>query len=142
VAGHGAGGRPARSALLPPQDLSPEWAHGGAHRAPGHRARLDPAFTKAVYTAEFGEGRDIADPAVLTDILTELGLEAGTILAEAQTDANKMRLRRMGDDVQSRGIFGAPTFFTEDGEMFWGNDRLEQALDWAVAQARRSDWPV
>jgi 2-hydroxychromene-2-carboxylate isomerase len=79
---------------------------------------------------------------VLTDILTELGLEAGTILAEAQTDANKMRLRRMGDDVQSRGIFGAPTFFTEDGEMFWGNDRLEQALDWAVAQARRSDWPV
>jgi 2-hydroxychromene-2-carboxylate isomerase len=53
-----------------------------------------------------------------------------------------MRLRRMGDEVQSRGIFGAPTFFTEDGEMFWGNDRLEQALDWAVAQARRSDWPV
>jgi 2-hydroxychromene-2-carboxylate isomerase len=93
-----------------------------------------PAFTKAVYTAEFGEGRDIADPAVLTDILTELGLEAGTILAEAQTDANKMRLRRMGDDVQSRGIFGAPTFFTEDGEMFWGNDRLEQALAWTAGE--------
>ena len=101
-----------------------------------------PAFTKAVYTAEFGECRDIADPAVLADILTTLGLAAEAVLAEAQTDANKMRLRRMGDEVQSRGVFGAPTFFTEDGEMFWGNDRLEQALDWAVAQARRSDWPV
>jgi 2-hydroxychromene-2-carboxylate isomerase len=101
-----------------------------------------PAFTRAVYTAEFGECRDIADPAVLTDILTKLGLEAEAILAEAQTDANKMRLRRMGEEVQPRGIFGAPTFFTEDEEMFWGNDRLEQALDWAVAQARRSDWPV
>ena len=30
------------------------------------------------------------------------------------------------------GIFGAPSFVAEDGEMFWGNDRLEDALDWAV----------
>jgi 2-hydroxychromene-2-carboxylate isomerase len=101
-----------------------------------------PAFTKAVYTAEFGECRDIADPEVLTGILTGLGVEAEAVLDEAQADSNKMRLRRMGEEVQSRGLFGAPTFFTEDGEMFWGNDRLEQALDWAVAQARRSDWPV
>ncbi len=101
-----------------------------------------PTFTKAVYTAEFGECRDIADPAVLTGILTGMGLEAEGVIAEAQTDCNKMRLRRMGDEVRSRGLFGAPTFFTEDGEMFWGNDRLEQALGWAVAQARRSDWPV
>ncbi len=30
------------------------------------------------------------------------------------------------------GIFGAPSFVTEDGELFWGNDRLEDALDWTV----------
>ena len=101
-----------------------------------------PAFTRAVYTAEFGECRDISDPQVLSPILTDLGLDPEAILAEALTDCNKMRLRRMGEEVLSRGIFGAPTFFTEDGEMFWGNDRLEQALDWALAQARRSDWPV
>ncbi len=29
------------------------------------------------------------------------------------------------------GFFGAPTFTTADGELFWGNDRLEQALRWA-----------
>ncbi|WP_262271372.1 2-hydroxychromene-2-carboxylate isomerase [Microvirga yunnanensis] len=101
-----------------------------------------PAFTKAVYTAEFGECRDIADPAVLASLLNDLNLDAEAVLTEAQGETNKMRLRRMGDEVLSRGLFGAPTFFTEDGEMFWGNDRLEQALDWAVAQARRSDWPV
>jgi 2-hydroxychromene-2-carboxylate isomerase len=100
-----------------------------------------PAFTKAVYTAQFAEGRDIADPQVVTGILTELGLEAEAVLAEAQGETNKMRLRRMGDEVQSRGLFGAPTFFAEDGEMFWGNDRLEQALDWALTQARRAEWP-
>ncbi len=68
--------------------------------------------------------------------------EVASLLPLALTDCNKMRLRRMGEEVLSRGLFGAPTFFTEDGEMFWGNDRLEQALDWALAQARRSDWPV
>ncbi len=35
------------------------------------------------------------------------------------------------------GVFGAPTFITPDGELFWGNDRLEDALDWAVAGTLR-----
>jgi 2-hydroxychromene-2-carboxylate isomerase len=100
-----------------------------------------PAFTKAVYTAQFAEGRDVADPQVVAGILTDLRLEAQAVAAEAQGEANKMRLRRMGEEVQSRGLFGAPTFFAEDGEMFWGNDRLDQALDWAVTQARRGEWP-
>jgi 2-hydroxychromene-2-carboxylate isomerase len=100
-----------------------------------------PAFTRAVYTAEFGNGRDISDPQTIVDILTGLNLDAEAVIAEAQADTNKMRLRRMGDEVLSRGLFGAPTFFAEDGEMFWGNDRLEQALDWAVTQARRGEAP-
>jgi 2-hydroxychromene-2-carboxylate isomerase len=101
-----------------------------------------PVFSKAVYTAQFAEGHDIADPQVIAGILENLNLDPEAVLAEAQGETSKLRLRRIGEEVQSRGLFGAPTFFTEDGEMFWGNDRLEQALDWAVAQARRSDWPV
>ena len=100
-----------------------------------------PSFTRAIYTAQFAEGRDIADPQTVTDILSALNLDPEAIVAEAQGETNKMRLRRMGEEVQSRGLFGAPTFFAEDGEMFWGNDRLEQALDWAVTQARRGHWP-
>ncbi len=42
----------------------------------------------------------------------------------------------------SRGIFGAPTFFTEDGEMFWGNTASNRPSIGRSAQARRSDWPV
>lgn len=101
-----------------------------------------PVFTKAVYTAEFGEGRDISDREVLSGILADLGLDPEEIMAEAQSEANKTRLRRLNDEAQGRGIFGAPTFFAEDGEMFWGNDRLDQALDWAVAQANRSEMPL
>jgi len=100
-----------------------------------------PAFTRAVYAAEFGEGRDISDPQAIAGILNDLNLDAEAIMAEAQNETNKTRLRRMGDEAQSRGLFGAPTFFAEDGEMFWGNDRLEQALASAVTQARRAEWP-
>ena len=46
-----------------------------------------------------------------------------------------MALRLIVDQAQRLGIFGAPSFVTEDGELFWGNDRLEQALAWAKGRA-------
>jgi 2-hydroxychromene-2-carboxylate isomerase len=64
------------------------------------------------------------------------------VIAGAQGDANKLRLRRMVEEAQARGIFGAPAFVAEDRELFWGNDRLERALDWVTGQARRSELPV
>jgi 2-hydroxychromene-2-carboxylate isomerase len=102
-----------------------------------------PAFTKAVYSKEFGEGRSIQEPTVVGEILSSLGLDAPGVLKEAQGDANKTRLRALGEEAKSRGIFGAPTFFTEDGEMFWGNDRLEQAIEWSTdSRMQRATLPV
>jgi 2-hydroxychromene-2-carboxylate isomerase len=69
-----------------------------------------------------------------------MGLDAEKVLATAQGDDNKARLKSETADATARGIFGAPSFFTPDGEMFWGNDRLEQALDWARRGA--SDGPL
>jgi 2-hydroxychromene-2-carboxylate isomerase len=90
-----------------------------------------PAFTKAVFQAEFGEGRAISDQAFIRDVLARLGLDTDGILALAGAEANKAALKSQTEEARSLGIFGAPTFITEDGEMFWGNDRLEQALEWA-----------
>ena len=52
-------------------------------------------------------------------------------LEAAQSDDIKLRLRSQVEEAQRLGIFGAPSFTTADGELFWGNDRLEQALAWA-----------
>jgi 2-hydroxychromene-2-carboxylate isomerase len=93
-----------------------------------------PTFAKAVYRTEFGEGRSIAEPAAVTAILAELGLDAGAILKAAAAEPNKTRLKALTEEARARGVFGAPTFFTEDGELFWGNDRLEQALAWAAGE--------
>jgi 2-hydroxychromene-2-carboxylate isomerase len=91
-------------------------------------------FAKAVYQAEFGEGRSIAEPAAVHAILVRLGLDADSILKTAAAEPNKTRLKALTEQARSRGVFGAPTFFTEDGEMFWGNDRLSQALAWASGE--------
>ena len=100
-----------------------------------------PGFTRLVFTEEFGNGQDIANPTVIADILVGLGLDAPTVIAEAQSDATKLRLRRIGEEAKSRGVFGAPTLIAEDGELFWGNDRLERALAWATQdRTRRTDF--
>ena len=91
-------------------------------------------FAKAVYRAEFGEGRSIAEPAAVHAILVGLGLDADAVLKTAAAEPNKTRLKALTEEARSRGVFGAPTFFTEDGEMFWGNDRLEPALAWASGE--------
>lgn len=89
------------------------------------------AFCLAVFRAQFGEGRRIDDPSTLGSILTVLDLDPATVLAAAQSDENKLRLRQQTEEAQRLGIFGAPAFVTQDGELFWGNDRLDAALAWA-----------
>lgn len=88
-------------------------------------------FSRAVYAAEFGEGRDIGAPGLIADILTALGRDADAVITRAQADDNKLMLRKNTEEAQALGIFGAPSIVTADGELFWGNDRLEAALDWA-----------
>jgi 2-hydroxychromene-2-carboxylate isomerase len=89
-------------------------------------------FTRAVFEAEFAEQRDIAEPAVLTSVLDRIGIDAQATLARSATPEIKDRLRAQTEAASKRGIFGAPTFITEDGEIFWGDDRLEQAIGWHV----------
>ena len=88
-------------------------------------------FSRAVYAAEFGEGHDIGVPDTVASVLTALGHNAAAAIARAQSDANKLALRKNTEEAQTRGLFGAPSFVTADDELFWGNDRLEAALDWA-----------
>ncbi|CAN5230353.1 2-hydroxychromene-2-carboxylate isomerase [soil metagenome] len=87
-------------------------------------------FSRAVFHAEYAEKRLISEPAVIADILTTLKVPVDATFASAQADNIKAELRDATAEADRRGFFGAPTFTTADGEMFWGNDRLEQALRW------------
>ena len=88
-------------------------------------------YCRAVYRAEFGEGRNIEQEQAIADILQVLGQSPGTVLQRAQSSEIKSALRAHTEEAQRLGIFGSPSFVTADGELFWGNDRLETALNWA-----------
>ena len=89
-------------------------------------------FCRAVYRAEFGDGRDVGEPAAVAAIVQGLGRDPAAVMRQAQGDAIKAALRAQTEEAQRLGIFGAPSFVTADGELFWGNDRLEAALEWAA----------
>ena len=88
-----------------------------------------PDFIKSVFIANFAEDKDISNEEAISSILNKLGLDAVQIIAYAKTQENKDKLREQTRIASEKGIFGAPTFLIGD-ELFWGNDRLEDALDW------------
>lgn len=88
-------------------------------------------FAQSVYQLEFGEGRTISDPLNAAEALRRAGLDTG-LVERAQEEDVKAALRAATEEAQGLGVFGAPTFSTADGELFWGNDRLDEALEWAV----------
>jgi 2-hydroxychromene-2-carboxylate isomerase len=88
------------------------------------------AFCRQVMELNFALDTDINRPDRMATVLTELGLSAADILDQAQAEPAKKRLREQTDAARVSGIFGAPTFFI-GSEMFWGNDRLEDALAFA-----------
>lgn len=97
----------------------------------GREGGWTPAFSKALFRAQFCEGRNIADEAVLGAALKEAGGEPASAIALSRSEEVKGRLRAEIEYAKSIGIFGAPFFVTEDNEPFWGDDRLEEALGWA-----------
>jgi 2-hydroxychromene-2-carboxylate isomerase len=97
----------------------------------GLRESWGEEFCLEVFRSQFGEGLRIDDVEAIGQILARLEIAPEPVLKTALSDNNKTRLRDQTDEAAQRGIFGAPTFITGDGELFWGNDRLERALLWA-----------
>jgi 2-hydroxychromene-2-carboxylate isomerase len=87
-------------------------------------------FTRAVYTAEFAQGANISDRALLKSILEGLQLDSERVFQRTEQGDVKDRLKRQTAEAQARDIYGAPSFLVGH-ELFWGDDRLEQALAWA-----------
>jgi 2-hydroxychromene-2-carboxylate isomerase len=90
-------------------------------------------YVRAVFHAGFGEGADISDPALHAGLLLECGADARTVMEQAGADENKAGLRAEVEAAEHLGIFGAPSFVTAGGDLYWGNDRMEDALEAAAA---------
>ncbi|MCP3140178.1 2-hydroxychromene-2-carboxylate isomerase [Pyxidicoccus xibeiensis] len=90
-------------------------------------------FIRGVFRANFAEDRDIAEAAVLADVLKGLGVDPEPVLAQAVSADVKARLRANTEQAAALGIFGAPNCVTR-GELFFGQDRMDDAIAWALAE--------
>ncbi|HZC18657.1 MAG TPA: 2-hydroxychromene-2-carboxylate isomerase [Rubrobacteraceae bacterium] len=89
-----------------------------------------PEFVRAVFRANFAEDREIGEAVEIRSILDALGRPGARLVEQGQAPENKLRLRQQTRRAVELGIFGAPSFVVGE-ELFWGDDRLEDALVWA-----------
>ena len=91
-----------------------------------------PEYTQAMYRDWFLEARTPGDPQSLRALLTQLGKDPDAVIAKANSQEIRDRYAAETDAARSLGIFGSPTF-ASGAEIFWGDDRLEDALEWSKA---------
>ncbi len=90
-------------------------------------------YLATIFNAAWRDSKNIADKAVLTEILTTAGFSPEAFFAATENPANKEKLKATTDEAVERGVFGAPTFFVGD-EMHFGQDRLD-FVEEALARA-------
>lgn len=91
-----------------------------------HTASDEQAATlsDALLTAVWRDERNIADPETLVAIADECALDGRDLLARADNDAMRQKLLDVTADAHGKDVFGSPTYVL-DGELFWGQDRLD-----------------
>jgi len=90
-------------------------------------------FVREAYQTWFIDGLDPGKPEVLASIVSRLGKPQDS-LARAESAQNVGAYLARTDRARALGMFGAPSFVAGEAELFWGDDRLEEALDWASSQ--------
>lgn len=90
-----------------------------------------PEFIKLVFRWNFVDGRQIGVDDNLEAVLRELGREPRVLIEKAQSDEIVATMQQQTEKARSLGIFGSPSFMVGD-ELFWGDDRLEEAIEWCV----------
>ncbi len=87
-------------------------------------------YVTQAYRLWFGEGLEPGQEPAISRTLGAIGQDPARVMALARSKTVAEQLRAASDHAMALGVFGAPSFVVGD-EVFWGDDRLEDALDWA-----------
>ena len=86
-------------------------------------------YTVLTYKKWFLEHLEPGSEPNLSSTLEEIGLDAKNIIKQAQADDIEQKYLKNTEMAKIKGIFGSPTFIVEN-EVFWGDDRCEDAIKW------------
>jgi 2-hydroxychromene-2-carboxylate isomerase len=85
-------------------------------------------YLQRAFPAVWERERDLADPAVLTELVDAAGLPGAQLVAEAASQATAAAYEQNRQDAMAADVFGSPSYVL-DGEVFWGQDRLDLLED-------------
>jgi 2-hydroxychromene-2-carboxylate isomerase len=88
-------------------------------------------LVRAIFAANFVEDLDISKPETISALVDSIGGDGKQALDLAATPDVRAQLRANTGEAQRMGMFGAPSFVVR-GELFFGQDRLEDAIGWAI----------
>ncbi len=91
-----------------------------------------PDYSRAAYRAWFLDGQALGAEGTIEPILEGLGQDPARVIGAADSERIRAEFESETRRACDLGIFGSPTFVVDE-EIFWGDDRLEDALDWATA---------
>jgi len=83
---------------------------------------------RGIYQAEFARGQSLSDPETLIGVMSDIGIDPAPWAERMGSDEIKQALKVRVEEAVGHGIFGAPSFIV-DGELYWGDDRLDHALE-------------
>ena len=88
------------------------------------------SYVVKTYQRWFQQGKEPAVEPNLTQILEELNLDTSKIMEHAQDSKINDQYIKNTEEAYKKGVFGSPSFIYK-GEVFWGDDRLEDCIKWA-----------
>ena len=86
-------------------------------------------YTKITYRKWFLDHQEPGSEPNLSNTFKEMGLDKENILRIAQNDEIEEQYLKNTEVAKNKGIFGSPNFVV-DNEVFWGDDRCEDAIKW------------
>ena len=86
-------------------------------------------YVISTYKRWFEQGKEPATEANLTEIFDELKLNKDDVMTQVQSTEIEKKYLENTEKAYRLGVFGSPTFIFE-GEIFWGDDRLEDCIKW------------
>ena len=92
-------------------------------------------YTETLFRANFVDGKTLGLEENVTEALESIGRDPQVVIANARSDEVEAKLAAATKEAKAAGIFGSPSFVV-DGELFWGDDRLEDAVSWCTGRLK------
>ena len=87
-------------------------------------------YVRTTYKRWFSEGKEPATEPNISEIFSELKLDKDKIISKANSEEIEKEYLTNTDSARKNKIFGSPTFIVNN-EIFWGDDRMEDAINWS-----------